>query len=74
MQCLSHLLKNKAHFGATCDIKRKVCNSGGWMLHTHACMHERTHTPLTHVTYRNIPLSATPVLGSNNLGKKTEGD
>ena len=33
MQCLSHLSKNKAYFGATCDIKRKVFNSGWWVVH-----------------------------------------
>ena len=29
MQCLSNLSKNKAHFGATCDIKRKVLTVDG---------------------------------------------
>ena len=33
MQCLSHLSKNKVHFSATCDIKKKVFYSGWWVLH-----------------------------------------
>ena len=33
MQCQSHLAKNKVHFSATCDIKKKVHRSGWYVLH-----------------------------------------